>query len=57
MLLRMVFMLALDGGGTFSMLKCRKKRGVTSCRPPPGGAHAQISVVSSTSFQKSFLRS
>ena len=57
MLLRMVFMLALDGGGTFSMLKCLKKRGVTSCRPPPGGAHAQISVVSSTSFQKSFLRS
>eukprot|EP00959_Pyramimonas_sp_CCMP1952_P395206 8280504-Pyramimonas_sp.AAC.1 len=37
-----------EGGGMLSMLKCRTKRGVSSCRPPPGGAHAATIVVSAT---------
>eukprot|EP00955_Chlamydomonas_euryale_P076856 362800-Chlamydomonas_euryale.AAC.1 len=45
------------GGGTHSIVKWRVKRGVISWRPPPGGAHAATSVVSSTSFHHSFLRS
>lgn len=44
-------------GGSASCEKCRTKRGVISCRPPPGGPHAASSTVSSTSFQNSFLRS
>lgn len=54
---RIVFVAVSLGGGTHSVVKWRTKRGVISCRPPPGGAHAAHSVVSSISFQKSFLRS
>lgn len=45
------------GGGTLSSVKWRTKRGDISWRPPPGGAQAAHSVVSSTSFQKSLVRS
>jgi len=55
--LRMRRMAPSLGGGTHSMLKWRTKRGVRSWRPPPGGAQADTMVMSSMSFQKSFLRS
>ena len=57
MAVRIVLVAASDGGGTHSMVKWRTKRGVISWRPPPGGAQAATSSVSSMSFQNSFLRS
>ena len=35
-----------DGGGRQNMAKWRMKRGVTTLRPPPGGAHAAQMVTS-----------
>jgi len=57
MAVRMVFVAWSLGGGMQSSVKWRTKRGVSSWRPPPGGAHAAHSIVSSMSFQNSFLRS
>ena len=54
---RIVLVHASEGGGTHSIVKCRKNRGETTCLPPPGGAHAAHNVVSSMSFQKSFCLS
>lgn len=46
-----------EGSGKQNTLKWRTKRGVNELRPPPGGAPAQISVVSSMFFQKNFYLS
>ena len=37
-----------EGGAREKMAKCRRKRGVTGLRPPPGGAHAAQIVTSYT---------
>lgn len=50
-------MAVVDAWGTQNTLKCRTKRGVTSLRPPPGGAAPVMSIVSAISFQKSLSRS
>ena len=57
MVVKMARMASSLGCGMHSTVKWRRKRGDTSCRPPPGGPHAAHSVVPSTSFQNSFLRS
>jgi hypothetical protein len=54
---RMVVMEPSEGGGIASRVKCLVKRCDIGCLPPPGGAQAATSVVSSISFQNNFLRS
>ena len=57
MLVKISFSTESVADGRQSMWKCRISRGVTSLRPPPGGAAAPAIMVSQMSFQKSFSRS
>jgi len=46
-----------EGFGRDINEKCLENRGVSGDLPPPGGPHAQIRMVFSTSFQTKDLRS
>jgi len=55
MAVKIVLMLASERSGTQTMLKCLKSLGLTGFLPPPGGAQAQMNLVSLTTLKMSFL--